>query len=85
MCVQELNRYMWSFHFLCPTVDLTENSHSYYEIYSTLLQMCTVAMTIEAMCKLWLRNMLLTVIQFCFSYVEASDYIWLCGLTICFI
>jgi hypothetical protein len=32
-----------------------------------------------------LRNMLLAVMLFCFSYVFASDYFWLCGLTINFI
>jgi hypothetical protein len=30
---------------------------------------------------LWLRNLLLTVKLLCFSYVVASDYIWLCGIT----
>jgi hypothetical protein len=28
---------------------------------------------------------LLAVKLFCFSYIVASDYFWLCGLTICFI
>jgi hypothetical protein len=31
---------------------------------------------------LWLRNLPLTVMLFCFSYVASSDYIWLCGLHI---
>jgi hypothetical protein len=34
---------------------------------------------------LWLSSLLLTVMLFCFSYAVASDYFWLCGLTICFI
>jgi hypothetical protein len=32
---------------------------------------------------LWLRNLLLTVMLFCFSYAAASDF-RLCGLTTCF-
>jgi hypothetical protein len=34
---------------------------------------------------LWWRNLLLTVMPFCFSCVVASDYFRLCGLTSCFI
>ena len=33
---------------------------------------------------LWFQNLLLTVMLFCFCYVEALDCIWLCGLVIFF-
>jgi hypothetical protein len=34
---------------------------------------------------LWLRSLLLTIKLFCFCYVVALAYFFLCGLTVCFI
>jgi hypothetical protein len=43
-------------YFLFPTADLIDNTQRYYEIYSVLLQICTVATAVKTMWKYCYRG-----------------------------